>query len=246
MIGVVGENGGAQRGTASVVDGKLEYTLSDAITHSNGEGTNTAQGADIVKVTVQDGNGNTFEVDVKVNVVDDVPTLSVGGFSGTYGQGITGKVEFSFGADSGGDAKIELSVNNGGKVAGVSTDGGKTWTFNVNDRKVTLDAETGEFHYALPVSGSEDTYTFQFTVTDADGDVVSNADPVTVTVEGTDLSEEKTSVTGDDANVLTGTAVSVTMIELPEGVTLDTNQKVDVTLVWERSMVNCMSMKSAM
>ena len=230
VIGVVGENGGAQRGTASVVDGKLEYTLSDAITHSNGEGTNTAQGADIVKVTVQDGNGNTFEVDVKVNVVDDVPTLSVGGFSGTYGQGITGKVEFSFGADSGGDAKIELSVNNGGKVAGVSTDGGKTWTFNVNDRKVTLDAETGEFHYALPVSGSEDTYTFQFTVTDADGDVVSNADPVTVTVEGTDLSEEKTSVTGDDANVLTGTAVSVTMIELPEGVTLDTNQKVDVTL----------------
>ena len=49
-------------------------------------------------------------------------------------------------------------------------------------------------------------------------------------MEGTDLSEEKTSVTGDDANVLTGTAVSVTMIELPEGVTLDTNQKVDVTL----------------
>ena len=136
MIGVVGENGGAQRGTASVVDGKLEYTLSDAITHSNGEGTNTAQGADIVKVTVQDGNGNTFEVDVKVNVVDDVPTLSVGGFSGTYGQGITGKVEFSFGADSGGDAKIELSVNNGGKVAGVSTDGGKTWDVQCERQEV--------------------------------------------------------------------------------------------------------------
>ena len=100
------ENGGAQRGTASVVDGKLEYTLSDAITHSNGEGTNTAQGADIVKVTVQDGNGNTFEVDVKVNVVDDVPTLTVTDgidtvVSGATSNVVTGQISYDFGADDG-------------------------------------------------------------------------------------------------------------------------------------------------
>ena len=75
VIGVVGENGGAQIGTATVTeDGKLEYTLNNAITHT-GEGADTKAGADTVKVTVQDKNGNTFDVDVKVNVIDDVPII---------------------------------------------------------------------------------------------------------------------------------------------------------------------------
>ena len=166
-----------------------------------------------------------------VSILDDVPTLTVDedSFSGVYGEGIDGTVDFDFGADRGEGAKIELSVNSGDKVAGVLSEDGKTWTFMVDGQTVTLDAETGEFHYELPDSGSEDTYTFQFTVTDADGDEVSNAEPVTVTVEGTDLSEVKGSVTGDDDNVLTGQVVAVAMPELPEGVTLVKGQTVNVT-----------------
>ena len=166
-----------------------------------------------------------------VSILDDVPTLEVDedSFSGAYGEGIDGTVDFDFGADRGEGAKIELCVNGGDKVAGVLSEDGKTWTFMVDGKTVTLDAETGEFHYDLPASGSEDTYTFQFTVTDADGDVVSNAAPVEVKVEGTDLSGVKGSVTGDDDNVLTGQAVDVDMPELPEGVTLVANQTVNVT-----------------
>ena len=165
-----------------------------------------------------------------VSILDDVPTLTVDedSFSGAYGAGIDGTVKFGFGADRGEGAKIELSVNGGAKVEGTSEDGGKTWTFMVDGKTVTLDAETGTFHYDLPASGSEATYTFQFTVTDADGDVVSNADPVTVTLEGTDLTEVKGSVTGDDDNVLTGEEVAVTITALPEGVTLAA-QTVNVT-----------------
>ena len=120
-------------------------------------------------------------------------------------------------------------MNGGEKVAGVSTDGGKTWTFTVEGKTVTLNAETGEFHYDLPASGSDAEYSFQFTVTDADGDMVSAPEAVNVKVEGTDLSGMKGNVIGDDANVLTETAVSVTMPELPAGVTLVANQTVNVT-----------------
>ena len=157
-----------------------------------------------------------------------MPTLEVKEFDGAYGEGIDGTVNFDFGADNGEGTKIELSVNGGEKVAGASTDG-KNWTFDVDGQTVTLNAETGEFHYDLPASGSNREYTFQFTVTDADDDEVSNAAPVTVTVEGTDLTGVKGSVTGDDDNVLTGKEVAVTMPELPAGVTLVANQWVNVT-----------------
>ena len=48
---------------------------------------------------------------------------------------------------------------------------------------MTLNAETGEFHYDLPASGSDAEYSFQFTVTDADGDMVSAPEAVNVKVE---------------------------------------------------------------
>ena len=166
-----------------------------------------------------------------VSILDDVPTLTVAGdsFNGAYGTGIEGTVNFDFGADNGEGAKIELSVNGGDKVEGISSDGGKTWTFTVDGQPVTLNAETGVFHYGLPASGSGKEYSFQFTVTDADGDEVSTPAPVTVAVEGTDLTGVKGSVTGDDDNVLTGEEVAVTIPELPEGVTLVAGQTVPVT-----------------
>ena len=208
--------------------GLLEYTYT--LERSTQE--HTEPGADDIShdlsVIVTDTDGDAGSATITVMITDDVPTLTMGSFSGAYGEGINGTVDFDFGADKGEDAKIELSVNGSDNVAGVSTDGGETWTFTVDGKTVTLNAETGAFHYDLPASGSEKEYNFQFTVTDADGDVVSNADPVKVTVERTDLDDVKGSVTGDDDNVLTNTAVSVQMPDLPAGVTLGTGQNVDV------------------
>ena len=210
--------------------GRLDYTYH--LTGSTQEHEKDTAADDSIAhelpVTVTDTDGSTGSGVITVVIEDDVPTLTMGEFTGAYGEGIDGTVKFDFGADRAG-ATIELSVNGSESVTGILGSDGKTWTFEVNGQTVTLNAETGEFHYALPASGSEDTYTFQFTVKDADGDVVSNADPVDVKVEGTDLSEVKGSVTGDDDNVLTGQAVDVDMPELPEGVTLDANQTVDVT-----------------
>lgn len=210
-------------------DGKLtinyEYTLQTPYTDSDNEnGINTVVDADSFQILINGESSGSITVDI----VDAMPTLEVKEFDGAYGEGIDGTVNFDFGADNGEGTKIELSVNGGEKVAGASTDG-KNWTFDVDGQTVTLNAETGEFHYDLPASGSNREYTFQFTVTDADDDEVSNAAPVTVTVEGTDLTGVKGSVTGDDDNVLTGKEVAVTMPELPAGVTLVANQWVNVT-----------------
>lgn len=209
-------------------DGKLiinyEYTLQTPYTDSDNEnGINTVVDADSFQILINGESSGSITVDI----VDDVPTLTVENFYGAYGEGINGTVDFDFGADNGEGAKIELSVNDGPNVEGISKDGGKTWTFMVDDKMVKLDAATGEFHYDLPASGSKDTYTFQFTVTDADGDEVSNAE--SVTVKGTDLTGVKVSVTGDDDNVLTDEKVTVTIPELPAGVTLKPDQTVDVT-----------------
>ena len=64
-------------GTSTITeDGKLEYTLGGALQHTGAGQTETWTGADTVTVILKDANGNTFEVPVKVNVVDDVPTIS--------------------------------------------------------------------------------------------------------------------------------------------------------------------------
>lgn len=117
VIGIVAQG---SLGTATVTDdGKLEYTLNDAIKHE-GTGTDTKTGADTVKVTVQDADGNTFEVDVTVNVIDDVPTLSVpdgpitgGAALGTEGDALlthTGDLAVDFGADDGTGTEVRFEV----------------------------------------------------------------------------------------------------------------------------------------
>ncbi|MBD5558419.1 MAG: hypothetical protein HDQ92_07740, partial [Desulfovibrio sp.] len=73
ILGVVtdGQLGSVTQGE----DGGWNYTLKDNIDHAAGQGKNTASGADTVTLKVQDADGNTFNVDVKVNVVDDTPEL---------------------------------------------------------------------------------------------------------------------------------------------------------------------------
>ena len=161
--------------SATLVDGKwtvsYEYALSGAQKHGEADSATDATLTGTLPITVTDADGVQVSGSIHVEVHDDVPTLTVKEFTGAYGEGISGTVNFSFGADDGEGAKIELSVNKGDKVAGVLGADGKTWTFNMGDgQTVTLNAETGDFYYDLPASGSKDSYKFEFTVTDADSD----------------------------------------------------------------------------
>ena len=177
---------GVEQGADGKWTAHYDYQLNGNQVHGkDGSETDTELTGEI-KITVEDGSGDKSEGSITVEVHDDVPTLGLGDFTGSYNDGIKGTVDFDFGADDGDGSKIELSVNGGDPVAGISDDGGKTYTFDVDGTKVTLDTESGEFHYDLPPSGSGGSYEFAFTVTDSDGDVAK--DTITVEVEKSDNS----------------------------------------------------------
>lgn len=128
-----------------------------------------------ILVTVEDAAGNQFTVEVPVKVIDDVPTISVvDQASGAYGEKITGSVAIDFGADTGAQTRVTVSLNNGKAVAGEKDANGKyTFTFD-DDSTLTLNGTTGDFVYnGVPASGKGTSYKFTFTVEDADGDTAT-------------------------------------------------------------------------
>ncbi|MGJ0333038.1 VCBS domain-containing protein [Aliarcobacter cryaerophilus] len=212
-------------GNIDFVDGKWVYTLTYRFEHT-GEGTDTAEDADTVTITVQDAQGNTFTVEVNVNIVDDVPTITVETpATGAYGSEITGKVAIEFGAD--GEKSITVKINDGTEVQGVKgTDG--NYTFDMGAGKtVELNGATGEFTYnGVPTSGSGATYEFEFIVTDSDGDTATAT--TTATVVATNLDGLTAAVTSSDTDVANNKDAdnsndlvhTVTLNGLPSGATL--------------------------
>ncbi|MGE4312234.1 Ig-like domain-containing protein, partial [Desulfovibrio sp.] len=193
-------------GTASIVDGKLSYTLSDAIGHK-GENGVTWAGADTVIVTLKDDFGNTFDVAVKVNVVDDVPTIDGMNLNPLVdaNDAITGNLEgFHLGADVVG-SKVEVTIdqkysNGTGEHSSTTTitgtvdaEGNITWS----KPGFTLDSN-GSFTYTRPEhdaqDGNKDTYTITVKVTDGDGDSVRTCATVCSTV----TNEVKVGTSGSD------------------------------------------------
>jgi len=154
----------------------FSYTLSENLLVS-GEGKNTADNADSVTVTLRDANGNTYDVTVNVDVVDDVPTLALTDAVDAITAGSThiseaGAFSFVQGADG---AALSVSVNGGeaqtvtfneSGIGTVTTDRG-TLTLNSADGTYTFEARAD---LQLGEGGEE---TFQFTATDADGDTSS-------------------------------------------------------------------------
>lgn len=127
-----------------------------------------------INVTLADGTVVENAFDVTVNIVDDVPTISIDTeASGAYGSTVTGSVAIDFGAD-GADGEKSVTVSlNGETVTGVKEDGNYTFTFD-DDSTLTLDGSTGDFSYdGVPTSGTGTSYKFTFTVTDADGDTAT-------------------------------------------------------------------------
>ena len=61
---------------ASNGEGGWTYTLNGAFDQKDGQGANMAEGADKIRVEVKDDKGNVFEVEIKVDVKDDIPTIA--------------------------------------------------------------------------------------------------------------------------------------------------------------------------
>ncbi|MHA3905300.1 retention module-containing protein [Castellaniella sp. WN] len=168
-------------GTVSQVGGQWVYTLNGPIAHTGGNnGANTANDADVVTVKVQDAHGNTFDVQVKVDIVDDIPAVTLGGDLAVNSGEATaataaGTFGFDFGADDGAGVSATVTVN-GVETAlthgAVNTIVGQYGTLEI--------AADGSYVYTANADTGGQTDSFKFTVTDADGDVAEDTLSVTI------------------------------------------------------------------
>ena len=169
---VVGVTDGAL-GAITFNENQVEYTLSGAIEHAPGEGTNTAATADHFTVTIRDAQGNTYDVTVNVDVVDDVPTIRADDTEKEVSSGseVTGSVDIDYGADGEGKS---LTVNG---QEGQLTDDGKL-SFELDNGTLVFDPASGDYTFTAKANVT-DSQQLTFEVTDADEDTAQT----TVTVE---------------------------------------------------------------
>ena len=212
---VVFEKGGLTGNTVSTDEGTLAVTGFDPVTGelkftyelSGNTTEHSGSGMDDIShdltVTVTDMDGTEVDSTITVNVVDDVPTISVDTeATGAYGEAVTGSVDMAFGAD--GEKSVTVSLNDGQNVTGVKgEDGNYTFTF-ADGSTLVLDGKTGDFSYdGAPESGQGTEYKFTFTVEDADGD--TDTATTTATIEATDMSGLSGSVESSDTDVAANT-----------------------------------------
>src|SRR5690606_7912948 len=127
-------------------------TLNGPIGHAGGDnGANTADDADTVTVKVKDVHGNTFDVQVKVDIVDDVPTFGVHTdttMSNEVGTA-TGDLVFDTGADAVGASHVITSIDGlppGWAVSGLGTEVGVIKDTNGTPIfEVTLNADNATY-----------------------------------------------------------------------------------------------------
>ncbi|WP_337770916.1 Ig-like domain-containing protein, partial [Desulfovibrio piger] len=140
-------------------DGKsLIFTQNSPYTHGEGENSHTFEQ---VSFAVTDANGNETTLNVTVTITDDAPSISVDQeASGAYGEKITGSVAIDFGADTGDQTRVTVSLNKEEAVEG-KKDANGNYTFTFDDGStLTLDGTTGQFSYdGVPASGTGTSYT---------------------------------------------------------------------------------------
>lgn len=173
---------------------KIEYSYS-----LTGQQTHTGQGvgendalSDEIDITVTDATGDTSTGLLTVTVHDDGPVLSdvVAEASQIVDTQSTISLDFSglsVGADSEG-ATLTVEVN--GTTFTGTQDGAGKWNFTSTDAKVGeafAMGTGGQFIYTRPeedtAGEANNSYTFNVTVTDADGDAVSDSVTVTTAVK---------------------------------------------------------------
>ncbi len=190
---VMSENGYA--GSHGIVtfgkDGQWHYTLNEAIDSGDNPGVNTVTGADTVKMVVQDAHGNQFTVDVKVDIIDDVPVLDLAGSdyrqisvgSGGSVSEIAGSIHYDFGADDGLNKSMEVSIN--GRTTDI-TEIASHGSCDIQGEfgKLTINADGSYSYQANPNIHGDAQDSFVITITDADGDTKDVKLDIDVTPSG--------------------------------------------------------------
>ena len=81
------EGGTGTHGSIAHVDGQWVYTLAGPVTGDIQNDGAQFTGSDTVTITVQDEHGNTFEVEIPVDIRDDVPSITASDMSSTVTPG---------------------------------------------------------------------------------------------------------------------------------------------------------------
>ena len=81
------EGGTGTHGTITQVDGQWVYTLTSPVQGPVQDDGAQLTGSDTVTITVRDEHGNTFEVEIPVDIRDDVPSITASDMSSTVTPG---------------------------------------------------------------------------------------------------------------------------------------------------------------
>ncbi|MFT0849831.1 type I secretion C-terminal target domain-containing protein, partial [Achromobacter sp. F4_2707] len=164
-----------QYGTVKMIDGKLTYQLTKTFDHEVANEADTASGADTVVLLVKDGADNTFEVEMKVNIVDDVPTVQVDTGEVIEGATLTVLAEQGVlandhsGADGWALAGGVVGVSNSSDEVGTEID--NAFVIEGKYGTLTLNKDGGYTYVATRDAISKDSVDeFTYTVRDGDGD----------------------------------------------------------------------------
>ncbi len=188
-------------GNASIVDGEVHYELGQAVEHTE-QGADLAQGADKITITLKDENGNTFDVVISVDIVDDMPTIESTELAPvTEGSSVSGQLNIDFGADGGSLASLTINGQEG--VSSFSQSGNLIYNFDFGTVIVSAD---GSYTVNVNPNYEGNGENLVFEVTDGDGDKTSTTVNVTINQAGEpDISDNNT-ITADEANIGTADA----------------------------------------
>ena len=226
---IVGVEDGKHGTVSQDADGNWHYTLSGAIDSGNNPGVNTVTDADTVKMVVQDAHGNQFTVDVKVDIIDDVPVLDLAGQgyqnihvgSGASVSEAAGSINYDFGADDGAGKSLTITVGERSyDVTGIAQAGSCELTGEYG--KLTIFAD-GSYHYqANPDIYGNAQDSFVITITDADGDRKNVKLDVTVTPPSGPGTDSIAHVVVDEAglNDADNTSEISKPVTMPDGYTI--------------------------
>ena len=187
------EGGTGAHGTITQVDGQWVYTLTSPVQGPVQDDGAQLTGSDTVTIMVQDEHGNTFEVEIPVDIRDDVPSISAEGVTVTEGGEASAAITPSYGADV--PAGSTVTVKNGT----YQESGDHAGSYEVANGWVTISADGKSYTFeAKPdIAPSVTSENITFEITDADGD--KSTTEVTVNLEQAQGPGQQTAIVVDEA-----------------------------------------------
>ena len=205
IVSAVIDSSTSNNGTWTVTaDGLVTYTLTGAYNHSAGDGQNTAENVDSITITVTDSNGDTAQVTLNADIVDDVPTISPTGFGSLAAGNTVSAVDLQslFGADGSG-ATVFVDTLNGSAVLVSGQQvffNGATLTWSVSGSIATAITQNGDTAITIELNNSGD-----YDVSVADG---------VFYLEGDEQTFDIGSLSGSNADAYIGAATGDGAIDI--------------------------------